>query len=140
MVFDHTSTPGADTAVTASSAARSPAAPATTPLWNAQATGSGSADRPAPRSAATAAATARVGPEITHCRGALWFATTHPVRAATSRTSSGAADTAAIDPGSAPAAATIASARRTLSLSRSGVSYAPAAQSAVSSPYECPAT
>lgn len=140
VVFDHTSRPGADTAVAASSAARSAVAPATTSLWNAQATERGWAVRPASRSAETAAATASVGPEIAHCRGALWFATTHPARSAISRTSSGAADTAAIDPGSAPAAAMIASARRALSRSRPSVSYAPAAQSATSSPYECPAT
>lgn len=78
--------------------------------------------RPASRRAVTAVDTDCVGPEITHCRGALWFATTQPVRAAISRTSSGAADTAAIAPGSAPAAVMIASARRALSRSRLSVS------------------
>ncbi len=122
VVFDQTGMPGADTAVPFSSPASAADAPATTSLWNAQATGSGSADRPASRRALTAAATAGEGPEITHCRGALWFATTHPARAATSRTSSGAADTAAIAPGSAPVAARIASARRSLSRSRPAMS------------------
>lgn len=140
VVFDQTGTVASASAVPTSSRARSVAAPATTSLWNAQATGIGCADRPASRSPATAADTALEVPEITHCRGALWFATTQPARSAISRTASGAAATAAIDPGSAPAAATMASARRALSRSRLSVSHTPAAHRAVSSPYECPAT
>lgn len=119
---DQTGKAGTDTCAAVSSAASVSRAAASCGLWKAQATGRRRASRPAVRSAATAASTASVGPEITLCSGALWLATTTPAPWIRSLTRAGVAATAAIAPGSSPAAARMASPRRALSRSSVAVS------------------
>ncbi len=138
VVFDHTGKAGGATRAAATASPRATRASATTGLWKAQATGRRLDLRPASARAATATSTDAVGPEMTAWPGALSLARTTGCSAgrvaSTARTSSPLPATAAMAPGSSPAAPRMARARVSLRGTRSSSARAPAAQRATSSP------
>ena len=135
MAFDHTSRRSGPTSPSRRAASNAAIAPATTGLWKAHATLMRVALKPAASSRAMAASTAAVRPDRTVWSGAFRLATTTPSSPAIrDSTVSGCALTAAIAPGSSPAASRIDRPRARDSRATSRASHAPASASATSSP------